>query len=233
MYFKSGTAALLLAAYIVGNNPRCAKFVELGSGEGFSSLILARHYPQAQGLLVDVNAYALQKAKENAHENVQNNISYLCHDLEQSKSLRAKCTQLEFMQADIVLSNPPYFAAQMGRSSKDPARALALHQHEQSLDNFCKCAGQILRHHGFFFLIYTPTGLAHVLETLSRYDLGLRNILPIHTRARKPAKWILVLARKGAKPDLQMEQSLQIYAHEQGTELSCAALRFCPWLVNM
>ncbi len=228
MYFKSGSAALMLAAYTLRHQTSCETFVELGSGEGFSSQIVASRFPKAQGLLVDSNPFALN----NAQENILSNLGYLCHDLEQRKEFRKKCAQLGFLQVDIVLTNPPYHKAGGGRSSQKQERNVALRQDTNTLEIFCQCARDLLRHHGHFFVIYDPAQLAELLHTVSACGFGLRSLLPIHTRSHKNAEWVLLWARKGAKNDLDLEASLCLYAQEKGNNYSYEALSFCPWLIK-
>ncbi len=220
--FKSGTDALLLAAYVLRHKQQSKSFVELGSGEGLATRMLMKTFVQAQALLVDCNATALAKAQENFH------VATLCQDLAQVKIMRRQCESLGFFQVDCVLANPPYHGIHSGRISPDAMRNLALHQQKDTLTHFCTAAYALLGHHGHFFVLYTPTRLGELCTTLEQHGFGLRSLLPVHTRPEKAAQWVLLQARKDAKSDLQVEPSLSLYTPTH--EKSHAALTFCPWL---
>ncbi len=234
--FRSGTDALLLAAYVLRHRPQCESFVELGCGDGLAMHSLVHglqqvdslHKASIRALGVDIQEAALLQAQERDFAQAQ--VHFLQADMTQKKAFREAVRHAGFESASCVMANPPYYIT--GRPSPNAARALALHEmpQEKIAPYFCSAARDILAHHGWFFLIYAADKLMDILQTLQEYQFGVRSLLPIHTRPNKAARWVLLAARKGAAHDVQIEPHLCLYARSKGDRIHRDALKFCPWL---
>ncbi len=229
--FRSGTDALLLAAYVLKHRPQEQAFVELGCGDGLATITLASALGQGQDLIralgVDVQEQVLEKARERYVQGSE--VQWLAADMSHKKAFLAACSQAGFAAVSCVLANPPYY--NQGRVSPHEARATALHQGGgRILDVFCGAAKALLAHHGWFFSIYAAQNMVDLLQALDAHGFGVRSIMPVHTRPLKDARWVLVAARKGAAHDVHMEPSLCLYARKKGDSMSREALQFCPWL---
>lgn len=76
--------------------------VDVGTGSGAIALALAAHLPQAQVIATDLSAAALRVAAANSHRHgLEDRIRLIQADLVRPLSL----------SADLVISNPPYVAA--------------------------------------------------------------------------------------------------------------------------
>ncbi len=233
--FRSGSDALLLAAYAVKHLQTCTAFVELGTGDGLLAQLLIEAWPMARGLGLDCQQEALEQARKR-YEEVHNTstekqrliFAYSC--LEQRKKLRTLCQEHNFLSVPCVLSNPPYYPSQKGRRGPHAEREKAVRSEKDTLHIFCKAASTLLVHHGHFFCIYAAKHTPMLLHTLEAHNFGIRTLLAVHSRPQKPAKWVLVGARKNAISDVCIETSLCLYAQEQGTAYSTEAMAFCPWL---
>ena len=136
----------------------------------------------------------------------------------------------------IVMANPPYDTG--GRPSPQAMRERALRGNgstagsEKTLDTFCRAAAILLRHHGYFFCIHDARALPQLCAALQAARLGIRRILPVHTRAGGPALRVLVASRKNAAHDAAIEAPLCLHDAPSGgkTLWTAEALRFCPWL---
>ncbi len=229
--FNSGTDALLLAAYVIKHLPTCEGFVELGTGKGMIAELLAKAWPQAQGLGLDIQEKAIDHAKKNIQSSaLESRLQYKCMDLQKRASLLALQQEYSFLPVSCVVANPPYYAEQTGRRGQDKERELALRQGPETLGVFCKAAQSLLRHHGYFFCIYTAQHMPYILRTLEEHAFGIRSLLPIHSRPQKKAQWVLVGARKNATTDVHIEKALCLYNQEKGQEYHVGAVEFCPWL---
>ena len=259
--FRSGTDALLLVAYALQHIKRQVltreyvqelNFVELGTGEGLVSYLLAKNLASMDNILkvraigLDINELSIQVAKKYVINEQDKNFSKLelnfaCLDLKNKKSFYNICTETNFANASYVLANPPYYKA--GRVSSSLNRAQALHQNHiplPSQDNlskdnhvlnvFCARAKEVLVHHGWFFLVYLANDMYDLWKILQEHGFGLRYALPIHTRPQKPARFMLMASQKNAKHDVQFEPSICLYARKKGDSISANALSFCPWL---
>ncbi len=249
--FRSGTDALLLAAYALRHCPKSCSFVELGCGDGlamhvFSAALVKKNQDEAQVLHMPMRALGIDKeplvlahaAKLPVTLGVEKH--FMCADFAQKKSFRALYAEasaqihstLSPNAVSCVFANPPYYKSGTGRVSEHAAKATALHQsgQEQVLHDFCAAARYILAHHGWFFTIYGAEHFLELAKALEQYDFGLRALMPVHTRPEKPARWVLACARKGAAHDVRIEPSLCLYARKKGDAISKQAKVFCPWL---
>lgn len=130
---------------------------------------------------------------------------------------------------DLVLANPPYRKANQGRKPATVARTLALFEKEAELDDFCRTATWALKSKARFGVIFPAARLADLVLSLHEAGLGLRRLLPVHSRKEEAAKFVLVEARKDSRHDLCLEPPLVLYeGRGEKTRLTDAALAFCP-----
>ena len=116
--FKIGTDAMLLGMWIGKVVPRAAQIIDVGCGTGILSIMAAAHFPNAKVNAVDINEEAIALTTENASHNglrdqiqcVQGNI------LDDSITMR---------NADLVMSNPPFYSNQL--ISPDTSKREAKH----------------------------------------------------------------------------------------------------------
>ncbi len=236
--FKSSIDALLLAAFakqcLLQTNHKKHIFVELGVGSGMASLALAlsmQDTPHIRGLGLDIQAEAINAAKDNAAAlNLSSFLSFSHAASGTSKELRQICQHEGFSNVPLVIANPPYYKNIPTRASKDHNRALALHSTESSLRDFCHTASCILQHHGFFCVVFLPSRLTEICHLLEKYKLGIRQILPIHSRPHTDARWICIQAQKNACTDILLRPSIYVYEQSHGQQYSSAIKDFCPWL---
>ncbi len=227
-----GIDALLLSAFILHCKPTIKHFVELGVGDGMASCSLAMNMPEAHGFGIDITEEAILAAKANAQNlGLDARLHFQLADVAAKKNLASiyhERTKQQF--ADMVMTNPPYHKQGTGRVSVDIKRRIALHQHENTLQYFCAAAASLLKHHGHFFCIYAPNHLYEILNTCHEHNLGIRHILPIHSRPNRAAQWLLIHAQKHAKNDVHMLAHMSIYATVNTKQLSAEILEFCPWI---
>lgn len=98
---------------------------------------------------------------------------------------------------DVVLLNPPYFAPGNGTPARDPGREAALRE-ETPLPVWLDAAGRRLVPGGWLVLIQAAERLPDVLGALPR-TLGSVTVLPIQARPGRPARRVILRARKGGR----------------------------------
>jgi release factor glutamine methyltransferase len=76
------------------------KILDIGTGSGCVAIFLAKQFPNAQIIALDVSEQALQTAHANAQTN-QTNIHFIQKDILEAKPH-------DFMGMDVIVSNPPY-----------------------------------------------------------------------------------------------------------------------------
>lgn len=171
--------------------------VDLGTGTGVIPLILS-HKTSAHHIYgFDVEPYFVDLAMKTSLKNgLTERVKYFVGDVNDSKAL---LESINFTRAHYVLSNPPYFLADSSLPSSNPIKDVARREVKGKLNDFCKCAAEILEDGGEFFLIHRPERLADILYSLSINGLQARDIRLINGKMTQPPKQILIRSVKGRR----------------------------------
>jgi tRNA1(Val) A37 N6-methylase TrmN6 len=113
-----------------------------------------------------------------------------------------ECLSLPSGTYDRVVCNPPYFAPRSGKVSDDPARCLARHEKEDTLQSVTRTAARLLKGRGHFVLCHRPERLPDVLQTLREQGLEPKRLQWVHARPDAPPFIFLCDAVKGGRPSL-------------------------------
>ncbi len=163
---------------------------DLGTGSGALLLLLAGREATLSLTGVELDPTAAQAAQNNLNINGLDGQVLRC-------DLRA--APLPAGQFDLVISNPPYFAAGSGKSGGS-ARC----EETCSLDELCAAAARLVKNGGRFALCHRPERLADVLCALRKHGLEPKRLkLLAHSPAQSPST-ILVEAVRQGKPGLDI-----------------------------
>jgi tRNA1Val (adenine37-N6)-methyltransferase len=202
--YRFSIDAILLASQAA---PRSEdKVVDLGTGCGIISLILAYRHPGSTIYAVEVQDELARLADANVKDNqLQDRISVLATDM---KSLMPEMTA---GPVDLVVCNPPYRRPNSGRINPNQQRAIARHELKADLQDVIACTRLILKTAGRFLTIYTAERTADILCQMRTDGLEPKYIRTIHSDAHSEAKLVLVEATKGGKPGLKIAPPLILY----------------------
>ncbi len=108
-------------------------------------------------------------------------------------------------QFDHVMANPPYMESHAGNPPPDPARATAMVEGEAGIDAWVSFAASALRPKGTLTLVHRSERLGHILSAMERRFGDIR-VFPLWPGPGmdKPAKRLLVQARKGVKTPMSL-----------------------------
>ena len=200
---RAGHDAVLLAAATLAREGDRA--VEFGAGVGAAGLSLARRVGSLELILVEIDPYLAQLARENAALNAMS-AQVVVLDVTAPASAFA-AAGLKPDGLDVVLMNPPFNDAGRHRASPDPARASAHVSTEAALQRWVQAARRLLRSGGRLTLIWRADRIAEALASLED-GFGSLAILPVHAAAAKPANRVLIRAVKGGKGPTQVIRGL-------------------------
>jgi tRNA1(Val) A37 N6-methylase TrmN6 len=191
MGYRAATDPVLLAAACPAKAGDSV--LDLGCGAGAAVLCLGVRVPglTLEGLEVQPDYAGL--ARQNA---VRNGIPLEVHEgdlVRMPKALRR-----EF---DHVIANPPYYASG-GSPSPIPGRAKAM-QVETPIADWVSAASRRLRPGGWMTLICLAEALPEILAAQGT-RLGSTVVLPLTSRAGRPALRVLVRARKGGRAPFRL-----------------------------
>ncbi len=94
------------------------KIVEIGSGSGIISIVLAKNNPETQFLITDISFEATRAIKQNLDiNNISNQIDIACMD---------KLEAIHNLKSDIIIWNPPYLPEENEENNISPLHKLML-----------------------------------------------------------------------------------------------------------
>jgi tRNA1(Val) A37 N6-methylase TrmN6 len=196
---RFGHDAILLAAVTAARAGEHA--VDLGAGVGAAGLALARRIEGVRVTLIDVDPALMTLAQGNAVRNeLEARVRAVCLDVAAPAEAFA-AAGLAPGSIDCVLMNPPFNAAQ--NPSPDLQRRAAHEAAADTLDQWIRTAGRLLRPAGELTLIWRADGLADVLAGLAA-GFGALTLLPIYPKPEAAAIRVIVRAVKAGRAPLAM-----------------------------
>jgi len=101
---------------------------------------------------------------------------------------------------DLIVANPPFWAADEGHLPEDDERRAACHEVLIDLDGWVGVAARLLEpRKGRLCAVFPVRRIAELLACLRRHDLGVTALLFVHPRVEEQAELVLVEARRGVK----------------------------------
>ena len=156
--FRVGTDGVLLGAMCNVKNAK--KILEIGTGTGLISLMLAQRNVSAKILAIDINENAVKLASENFINSIFN--ENLKVELKDFKNFE---TNENF---DLVVCNPPFF--EENASAKD---VLARQQVELNFRNLVEKSAEIITKKGILSIILPSEAASDVKSLAAEFNLYL------------------------------------------------------------
>lgn len=202
--YRFSIDAVLLAYHAA---PRAQeKVLDLGTGCGIISLIMASRCAGLEIYAVEVQTELADLADTNVHQNrLQDRIVVLCTDM---KLLTLKMTSGPF---DLIVSNPPYHRPGSGRINPDAQRAVARHEIKASLVDVLQTTRRMLRTAGRFVTIYTAERTTDILSQMRNENIEPKLLRMIHSNRDADAGLVLIEGLKGGRPGLKVAPPLFVY----------------------
>ncbi len=202
--YRFSIDAVLLAYHAA---PRSGdKVLDLGTGCGIISLIMACRRSDLRIYAVEVQTELADLAATNVNQNqLEDRIDVLCTDM------KLLTPQMTFGPCDLIVSNPPYHRPGSGRINPDAQRAVARHEIKASLLDVLQTTRRMLRTAGRFVTIYTAERTTDILSQMRIEQIEPKMIRMIHSNRDTEAKLILIEAVKGGRPGLKVAPSLIVY----------------------
>lgn len=198
--FPPSTDSFLLGWF--ARTHRGDRVCDLGAGTGLLGLLLLARQPELTVTGVELQQAACDLARRTAEMNgLGDRLTVLCEDLRQRDVLPRAAF-------DLVVSNPPYFSADSGAVSPDPARGAARSEISCSLEDLCAAADRLLRYGGRFSLVYRPDRMAELFVLLQKYRLEPKRLRFVQYNAASAPSLLLLECRKGGRPGLAAEPPL-------------------------
>ncbi len=164
------------AAKLMGSR-KINNVLDIGTGTGLLSLMLAQSLSASEITGVELNEDACLQAKENfAHSAWSDRLS-VHHSSIQEYHVHAK------EKYDLVICNPPFFHRQLESYAEE--RRTARHSHTMQKEELAATTATLLNENGTFCVMYPETEWEHWNETASNHGLFLYDLLGIKPDAFK------------------------------------------------
>jgi len=207
-----GTDALTLSDFICGEHMGAYKTaVELGTGSGVISLLLARR-GKAEGIYaVEISDIYARLAVYNVQYNgLEDRIKIICGDLKECDSLYFGETKIPPHSADMVFTNPPYIkytedGGSSGMLSAVDYKNISRREISCTISDVAKSAARLLKNGGDFYVVYRPDRFLSLVSAMAEYKITPKKIKFIYAGKNKKASLVLVKGRQGAKEGLIVE----------------------------
>lgn len=204
--YRVGIEPVLLAAAVPATAGE--RVLDLGAGVGAAALCLAARVPGVTvgGLEADPRLvrFALVGAERSQ---LGDRILFTAGDIMNA------CRDLNPESYDHVMANPPFIAAGTGRMPEHAGKAAATVESGATLDDWVRVAAAMVRRGGTVTVIHRADRLGAALSSLAG-RLGAITVCPLWPGASRPAKRIIVAARKGSAAPLRLLPGLVL--HENG-----------------
>ena len=147
--------------------------VEIGAGSGIIS-ILVEHKNRPQKIIaVEMqNTYATL-CKKNVELNNKRNVEVICDRIQNNKKFITK-------NVDVVFSNPPYYKDGTCKESEDENIAKCKHEQFLPLNELTKCASEMLKFGGKFYVVYPANRVGELIFELKKNNLEPKKMFFLH-----------------------------------------------------
>ncbi len=196
------------------------RVLDVGAGTGAAALCLAARVPGCRVVGLEVQPDMAELARGNVQRNgCDGRVEMLTGDL------LAPPPRLAPGSFHHVMTNPPHLAAANALPPPEAAKARAHVEHGVDLDAWMRFCVNMLRAKGTLTVIHRADRLDDLLAAL-RGRVGDVTILPLWPKADRPAKRLLVRARKGVATPLALVPGLVLHEEDGAyTRVAEAVLR--------
>jgi tRNA1Val (adenine37-N6)-methyltransferase len=202
---KVGTDGVLLGAWT--NIENAQRIIDIGTGTGLISLMLAQRNRQAKILGIDIDESAVLQAKENIENSPFSNRIAI-----ENISVQAFADSYNDV-FDLIVSNPPFFTDSL--PSPRRTRTLARHTETLSLTSLFDAATCLLSEKGILSIIYPIDRLREILDCVEKQSLFLQRQTTVYpTPNARPKRVLLEFSRQNKSMPVYDELVIEIERHQ-------------------
>ena len=199
--FPPGTDSFVLAHFACP--PHRSRVCDLGSGTGLLGTLLLARDPSLFIENVELSAPAMALARKTFAEN-----GWADRAVFHEGSLCDTSVLPGAGSTDYVISNPPYFPAGSGGSTRKEAQQNAREETACTLDDICTAAQRILRCGGRFALVHRTERLADVLCAMRSHGIEPKRLRFLLKSPSAVPSLFFVEGKRGGRSGLIIEPPL-------------------------
>lgn len=214
--YRAAIDPVLLGAAVPAKSGE--RVLDLGSGCGAASLCLGTRVPGLCIFGLELQADLVHMAMRSAALNgLEDRVAFIAGDL-----LRPP-EDIKQGGFDHVIANPPYQTAGHGHPPADLAKAAANVEGAARLADWLDACIRLAGARGTVTVIHRADRLGEILNSMHG-RLGAINVIPLWPGPGKPAKRVIVRARKGAATPLTLAPGLVLHQDGGYTDAAKAVL---------
>ena len=205
--FCFGMDAVLLSGFV--RTPEGSGVMDLGCGNGIIPILLAAKTGASHITGLEIQEYSADMAGRSVKLNkLEDRISIVRWDIKEVAG------RFEAASFDTVTSNPPYIKGGKGLTNPNAPKAIARHELMCSLEDVIMAAKYLLKPGGAFFMVHRPQRLSEIFICLSQHGLEPKRMKLVYPFIDHEPNMVLLEARRGGKPQLNIEKPLIVYKSE-------------------
>ena len=143
---------------------------------------------------IDINAKALELAKQNLDNNGITNYELIHADIK----------ELKIEQADVIICNPPYFETEKTNLPENDSKKLAKHEYMLDLDSLICSIARNLKDNGTLYFLFLTSRIEEVFLILNKYNLHAKVLQFVHDKRKDFSQIFMIKAKKNVKSGLKV-----------------------------
>ena len=207
---QSTTLDSLLLADFVRINGRSKNILDIGSGFGIISMILARK-SKAKVYGVELNEESYIVSQENRKNAKLDNLEYINMDI---NDYRERFKEQTF---DIIVSNPPYFEEKNIENMRNMTSINdARFENTLSIKKVIDISRVLLKNRASLYLIFRTERLMEILGYINGTNMKIKRLKPVYTKYNDDSSLIsMIEIMKNVKSGFVMESPIFVYKNER------------------
>lgn len=173
---KVGTDGVLLGCWA----PKGSRILDVGTGSGLIARMLMQRCPEAEVEGIDIDAAAVEQAKENG-------VRAYCSSLQDWQNDQSQITNHKY---DLIVSNPPYF--QNSLKNPDKGRQAARHTDTLSYEELIAHSARLLTEDGCLALILPAEAETEIRQLAGAAGLYLVHVTRVYSKETKPVRRVMM-----------------------------------------
>lgn len=174
--------------------------LDIGTGTGLLSLMLAQKLPDATISAIEIESAALEQARDNFNLSIWKD------------QLNITCSSLQEFNApgefDAIICNPPFFHKHLNSAAQQ--RNLARHDEQLSKEDLAGNVERLLKNGGTFCVLYPNSEWSAWINVAKASGLNLDNEIAIRPNANKSVNRMVGFFNKQV-PDTVQQTQFTIY----------------------
>lgn len=200
--YRAGIDPLFLSASL--HPKKQERILDVGCGVGTAAIALAIRCPHVRVTGIEIQLDLCELALRNIEANhVMDRVDIIPTDV------LSPPTFLQAHMFDHIMTNPPYYEDHRSQSSPIPGKAQANTETVELQEWIAFCL-RVLKPKGIFTMIHRAERLAEIMMHLEAHA-GDIVVYPLWPSSHKPARRIIVQARKAAGGELRLAHGIVLH----------------------